>query len=245
MKQELQKDLSAHLRVINGRENFIKKWQDKQKKQSSDYKDNWKGEDEILKIIHSKAKEYLDKKGFKFGKDRDYNYSLIIWEDGFIKSREYKQRIFHNVNFTGRGLNEFLPKGFKRAVGELGRIFNKIGKLKIDFKSTIKLNKENNFYVVEYQELKEEKAEKIILGKDKSYSYDNLGFDIEIDGYTSREEWAYYNTRVFKKILKLMKKYEKNFNNIINVREKFRQEAEYFVKNQFDKIVILENLKDE
>lgn len=245
MKQELQKELSAHLRVINGRENFIKKWQDKKEKQIRDFKDNWKGEEEILKIIHLKAKEYLDKKGFNFGKDRDYNSSLIIWEDGFVKEREYKQRSFYNVDFTENGLQEFLPRGFQKAVIELMIKLHKIGKLNINFKSTIKLNKNNKFYYLDYQELKKEKAEKIILGKDKSYPYNSSDLSIETDGYTSKEEWAYYNAKVFKKILKLMKKYEKNFKNILIVREKLRQEAEDFVNNQFNKIVILESLKDE
>lgn len=246
MKQELQKELSAHLRVINGREGFIKKWKDKQEKQSGDFKDNWEVEDEILKIIHLKAKEHLDKKKFKFGKDRNYNNSLIIWEGGFVKEREYQQRSFNKVKFgEGLGLNEFLPKGFQKAVRELDKKLYKINELKIKFKGTIKLKKNNNFYFIDYQELKEEKVDKITLGKDKSIWSSNIDFNIETDGYSSKEEWAYYNTKVFKKVLKLMDKFEKNFNNVLNVREKFRQEAEDFVNNQFDKIIILENLGDE
>jgi len=69
----------------------------------------------------------------------------------------------------------------------------------------------------------------------------NLEFSIEGDKW-ERREWAYHNNRIFKKIKKLMDKYDRHFNNIMKVKEKFEKEAEDFVENKFDKIIILENL---
>ena len=244
MNETLQKELSAHLRVINGRDNFIKKWVKKKEKQISGFGRDWEGQDEIIKLIHLKAKSYLDKKKFNYGKDRDYNASIIIWDGDFLRERGYKQRRFNKVDLAKIGLWKLLPKGFGKAVEVVDKKLSNITKLEVGFKGVIKLNKRNNFQSVYNTELRQDKAIKIILSNRGKYGNSDVKIDIEGEGYLPNDEWAYHNTRIFKKILKLINKFEKNLNNLTQVRERLRKEAEDFVSKDFDKILILESLKE-
>lgn len=241
MKENLQKELTKYLRVINGRDNFIQKWIEKKQEERRNFKGEWEDIEqikELKKLIHLKAKKYLEENRFKFGKDRDNVGSLIIWEDCFLREREYRQRRFHNVNFVENRLSKFLPNGFNKAVIETEKKFIKINDLRVDFKETTKLRKRNTFIYLDDTELKEKQVSKIILDGN-SIELDDGDYEI----YT--KEWAYYNINVFKKILRLMNKFDEYLKNLVKFREKLEQEAKEFINNQFDKIIILENLKEE
>ncbi|KKL54962.1 hypothetical protein LCGC14_2260180, partial [marine sediment metagenome] len=81
MKENLQKELTKYLRVINGRDNFIQKWIEKKQEERRNFTGEWEDIEqikELKKLIHLKAKKYLEANRFKFGKDRDNVGSLII-----------------------------------------------------------------------------------------------------------------------------------------------------------------------
>jgi len=239
MNETLQKELSKHLRKIKGRKHFIEKWEEKMKMKEDLFGRSFEGKEELIKLTHLKAKTFLDKIGFNYEKDGNSAGDRIIWKDGFLRMRRYNHRYWNTINLDyNQNINEFLPDGFQEALNLFNKKRIKIGEIKICFKSLIKFNKGIDIQFID-------KYDKELL-TDKVIKIELKGGDVSVDGINHNpNEDSYYNDFIFKKILNLMKRYERNLDNLTKVRGKMINEVKGFMGSKFDKIVLVANLEEE
>jgi len=247
MNETLQRELSAHLKKIRGREGFIKNWGIKVKEKERQIGREWNNKDELIKKVHLKAKIYLDEKGFNYEKDRNNHQARIRWIDGFLKVREYKNHGFGIIRFNTNVLTEFLPDGFLKAYKIFDKKCKKIEKLKINFKCVIKLREGIKVQHIERWDntIGTERIVEIELNNTGETYTSGIKIEISGDEHSGINENAYYHDRIFRNILKLMKKYEKNLNNVFKAQKKLQADLLCFTENQFDRIIMLEKLKEE
>lgn len=237
--ETLQKELKKYFNKINGRNKHLERWKETKKEECLDFKEFKR---DIEKIVFLKIKSYLDERKFDYKNGR-INGSAIVFVDGVLKEREYRCHYFHDINILENdGCRTFmgiLPNGFYEGIRIIYNKLLKLESIKVAFKRATKFNKAIPIQTIGYaNKINTEEIEKVELEQKE----DKFGGYQEIQIYPDEE--AYYNNDIFRAILELTKKYEKNLVNINKVRKKLQEDLLDFVNHKFDRIIILERLKE-